>query len=41
MDPGDSVSLGVVLSAAGDTEVEVTWRTELGRWTTERYAVKR
>lgn len=41
VDPGDSVSLGVVLSAAGDTEVEVTWRTELGRWTTERYAVKR
>ncbi len=41
VDPGDSVSLGVVLSAVGDTEVEVAWRTELGRWTTERYAVKR
>jgi hypothetical protein len=39
--PGDSVELGVVLAAKCDTEVEVTWRTELGRWTTERYVVKR
>lgn len=41
VDPGDSIGLGVVLAAAGDTDVELTWRTELGRWTTERYAVKR
>lgn len=41
VEPGDSVNLGVVLAAAEDTQVEVTWRSELGRWTTERYAVKR
>ncbi|WP_166904373.1 hypothetical protein [Mycobacterium sp. DL440] len=41
VEPGASVNLGVVLAAADDTEVELTWRTELGRWTTERYVAKR
>lgn len=41
VDPGDSVDVGVVQAAADDTEVEVTWRTKLGRWTTERYILTR
>ncbi|WP_135453912.1 hypothetical protein [Mycobacterium sp. DL99] len=41
VEPGGAVDLGVVLAAAGGTEVELTWRTELGRWTTERYVPKR
>ncbi len=41
VEPGAAVDLGIVLAAAGDTEVELIWRTELGRWTTERYVVKR
>ena len=39
--PGDTLDAGVVLASAGDTDVDITWRSQLGRWTTDRQTLSR
>lgn len=39
--PADVVDAGVVLASDGETEVEITWRSQMGRWSTDRQTLTR